>query len=77
MTNINMLKSLMAKRGYTSFTGDLMHILNISWTSASKKINNQLSFTQKEITTLANKLKMTGEEIKETFVDGADECESK
>ena len=61
----------MAKNGYSNFTSDLMTLLGISWTSASKKINNQQAFTQKEITTLADKLNMTADDIKNIFI-GAD-----
>lgn len=58
----------MAALGYTNFTSDLMNLLDISWTTASQKINNKSSFTQKEIAILTMKLGLTAEDIKEIFV---------
>lgn len=67
MTNVNLLKSKMAAVGYTDFTGDLMNMLALSWTSASQRLNNKAEFKQSEICILTTKLGLTGQDIKEIF----------
>lgn len=67
LTNINLLKSKMAALGYSNFTLDLMKLLDISWTSASQKINGKSEFKQSEIAILTLKLGLSGEEVKEIF----------
>ena len=70
MTNINLLKSKMAAAGYATFTRDLMILLGISWTAASQKLNSKANFSQKDISILTDKLKLTGDEVKEIFMSG-------
>lgn len=70
MTNINLLKSKMAAAGYTTFTHDMTILLEISWTAASQKLNGKANFSQKEISTLTDKLGLTGDEVKEIFMSG-------
>lgn len=68
MTDVNLLKSKMALFGDTNFVGCLAEILHISRTTASKKLNGNLSFTQPEITILTKKYGLSGDEIKNIFV---------
>lgn len=68
MTDINLLKSKMAAQGYSNFTTDLMTLLNISWTSASQKMNDKSNFSQSEIKILTSKLHLTGDDVKQIFV---------
>lgn len=70
MTNINLLKSKMAAAGYTTFTQDLMILLGVSWTTASQKLNSKANFSQKDISILIDKLGLTGDEVKEIFMNG-------
>lgn len=70
MTNINLLKSKMAAAGYTTFTQDLMILLGVSWTTASQKLNSKANFSQKDINILIDKLGLTGDEVKEIFMNG-------
>lgn len=74
MTNINLLKSKMAAAGYTTFTQDLMMLLEVSWTTASQKLNHKANFSQKEISVLTDKLGLTGDEVKEIFMSGDESC---
>lgn len=70
MTNIKLLKSKMILSGYTTFTTDLMNLLDISWTSASSKMNGKVDFTQKEISILTEKLNLNNDDLRLIFVDG-------
>lgn len=76
MTNLNLLKSKMALAGYSDFTTDLTKLLDISWGSASNKLNQKSDFNQKEIGILTNKLGLTGDDVKTIFANGADTVES-
>lgn len=68
MTDINLLRSKMAAQGYSNFTTDLMTLLDISWTSASQKMNDKSNFSQSEIKILTQKLHLSGDEVKQIFV---------
>lgn len=70
MTNINLLKSKMAAAGYTTFTQDLMNLLEVSWTTASQKLNHKGNFSQRDISILIDKLGLTGDDVKEIFMTG-------
>ena len=68
MTNTNLLKSKMAAAGYTTFTQDLMILLEVSWTTASQKLNHKANFSQRDISALVDKLGLTGDDVKEIFM---------
>lgn len=70
MTNVKLLKSKMALIGVSNFTTWLSETLEISMSSASAKINGEAPFKQSEIVILTVKLGLTGDEVKEIFVDG-------
>lgn len=72
LTNVNLLKSKMAAKGYTNFTSDLMILLDISWTAASQKMNDKSTFTQKEIIILTEKLNLSGDDVKQIFINGVE-----
>lgn len=72
MTNVNLLKSRLIALGYEDFTTAISEMLNISYSAASAKLNNKRGFKQSEITTLAVKLGLNGDELKEIFIDGAE-----
>ena len=68
MTNVNLLKSAMAKVGDTSFVECLMRLLEISRSSASNKLNGKAEFKQSEIKKIAEHYNLTPEDIKQIFV---------
>lgn len=68
MTDINLLKSKMILAGYDRPTSDLSKILSISYPSASLRLNDKRDFTQREIAILALKLGLTGDEVKQIFL---------
>lgn len=72
MTNVNLLKSKMVEFGDTDCVSKLATLLNVSRTTASKKLNGEKSFTQPEIAAIAAKYGFTAEDIKEIFVDGVE-----
>lgn len=71
MININLLKSKMALLGDTNFVQSIADTLNISRTTASKKLSGSSPFTNIEIAVLTKKYGLSGDEIKEIFA-GAD-----
>ena len=71
MANMNLLKSKMTLLGDTNFVGCIADVLNISRSTASKKLNGLSPFTDTEITLLTKKYGLSGEDLKEIFV-GAD-----
>ena len=71
MTNTNLLKSKMVAIGDENYVQCLADLLNISRTTASKKLNGLLQFTQQEIALIVLKYGLSDEEIKKIFV-GAD-----
>ena len=68
MTNVNLLKSAMAKQGETNFVACITKLLHVSRSTASKKLNGKADFTQSEIAKIAEHYKLTAENIKEIFV---------
>ena len=76
MTNVNLLKSRLIVLGYEDFTTAISEMLNISYSTASAKLNNKRGFKQSEISILAVKLGLNGDELKEIFVDGVNESDS-
>ena len=72
MTNVNLLKSKMVATGDTDYINKLAILLNVSRTTASKKLNGEKSFTQQEIAVIAAKYNLSAEDIKEIFVDGVE-----
>jgi hypothetical protein len=71
MANMNLLKSKMTLFGDMNFVQCLADLLNISRSTASKKLNGLSPFTDVEITVLTKRYGLSGEDIKEIFV-GAD-----
>ncbi len=67
MTNSLKLKGKIIENGFTitSFSKEL----NISKTTLSQKINNKIKFSQENIREISQKLNLTGEEIKEIFLN--------
>lgn len=68
MTNTNLLKSKMIANGDENFVGTLSNFLACSRTTASKKLNGELQFSQGEIAILADKYKLSADEIKQIFI---------
>lgn len=68
MTNTNLLKSKMAAYGDTDFVKCLAEILNMSRTTASKKLNGEKPFDQREIATLVHKYDISDSEMRQIFV---------
>ena len=67
MTNVNLLKSKMVAAGDTDYINKLATLLDVSRTTASKKLNGEKSFTQQEIAVIAAKYNLSAEDIKEIF----------
>lgn len=68
MTNTNLLKSKMAAYGDTDFVKCLAEILNMSRTTASKKLNGEKPFDQREIAALVHKYDISDSEMRQIFV---------
>ena len=68
MTNVNLLKAAMAKKGDLNFVACLAELLNIGRSTASKKLNGKAEFTQSEIVKIAEHYDLTAEDIKQIFV---------
>lgn len=66
----------MAAAGDTDFVKCLADRLNISRTTASKKLNGMSPFDQKEITILVLKYGISDSEIRDIFIDGVNESDS-
>lgn len=71
MTNSNLLKSKMIAAGDENFVQVIADILICSRTTASRKLNGELQFTQGEIAIIADRYNLTADEIKQIFI-GAD-----
>lgn len=71
MANMNLLKSKMTLLGDTNFVSCIAELLNISRSTASKKLSGLSPFTDVEIAILTKKYGLSGEDLKEIFV-GAD-----
>lgn len=68
VTNTNLLKSKMIASGDENFVQVLADLLVCSRTTASKKLNGLLQFTQGEISILADRYNLSAEEIKQIFI---------
>lgn len=68
MTNVNLLKSVMAKSGDLVFVDCLTKILSISRSTASNKLNGKSEFNQTEISKIAEHYHLTADEIKIIFL---------
>ena len=62
----------MVATGDTDYINKLAILLDVSRTTASKKLNGEKSFTQQEIALIAAKYNLSAEDIKEIFVDGVE-----
>ena len=62
----------MVATGDTDYINKLAILLDVSRTTASKKLNGEQSFTQQEIAVIAAKYNLSAEDIKEIFVDGVE-----
>lgn len=69
MTNENLLRSKMAAAGDRSMITKLSQLLHINRVTAGQKISGKSQFTQKEIEIIANHYDLTGDEIKEIFLN--------
>lgn len=70
MTNSNLLKAKMIAFGDEHFTNVLSDVLNISRTTASRKLNGLLDFTQSEINKLKSRYNLSAEDIDQIFYEG-------
>lgn len=70
MTDTNLLKSKMAAAGDVNFVGDLAELLDCCRQTASKLVNGENEFSQKQIKIFAEKYNLTAEDIKRIFVGG-------
>lgn len=68
--NARLLKAKMILYGDENFSECLAAILNITRQTASSKLNGITPFTQPEISTIAKHYQMTGDELREIFVEG-------
>lgn len=62
----------MIDKNRCDFTTYLSELLNISMSTAGKKLNGQSKFKQEEITFLIIEFDLDGEEVKQIFVIGDD-----
>lgn len=74
---MQLLKSKMVLYGDEDFSNCLADIIGTSRQTASAKLNGQSKFTQPEISLVAKRYNLTGEEIRKIFVEGDNEGESK
>lgn len=70
MTNSNLLKSKMIAAGDENFVKCLQDLLNLSRTTASKKLNGNALFDQNEITLLTNRYNLSDSDVREIFLGG-------
>ena len=68
MTDTNLLKSKMIAVGDEDFIKCIANYLVCSRTTASKKLNGEIEFTQGEIAILADRYKLTSDEINKIFI---------
>lgn len=68
MTNTNLLKSKMIAAGDENFVQAIADLLNCSRTTASKKLNGELQFSQSEIAVIADHYDLSADEIKQIFI---------
>ena len=67
MTNTNKLKAKIVENGLTMAM--LAEKTNMSKASMSQKINNKFSFSQSDIRAITELLELSGEEIREIFLN--------
>ena len=67
--NARLLKAKMILYGDENFSTCLASLLNITRQTASAKLNGITPFTQPEISTIAIHYQMTGDELREIFVE--------
>ena len=67
MTDTNKLKAKIIEKGFTITS--LAKELNLSKTTLSQKTNNKVKFSQVDIIKISEKLELTGEEIKDIFLN--------
>ena len=68
--NVALLKAKMILYGDENFSECLATILGVSRQTASAKLNCRTPFTQPEISTIAKHYQLTGDELREIFVEG-------
>ena len=68
--NARLLKAKMILYGDENFSTCLASLLDITRQTASSKLNGTTPFTQPEISTIAKHYQMTGDELREIFVEG-------
>lgn len=67
MTDTNLLKAKMVANGDEHFTNVLSDVLHISRTTASRKLNGSLDFTQSEINQLKVRYNLSADDIDTIF----------
>lgn len=67
MTDTNKLKAKIIENGFTITS--LAKVLNTSKPTLSQKINNKIRFSQTDIKKISEKLQLTGQEIKDIFLN--------
>lgn len=67
MTDTNKLKAKIVENGFTITS--LAKALNTSKTTLSQKTNNKIRFSQTDIKKISEKLQLTGQEIKDIFLN--------
>lgn len=75
--NAQLLKSKMVLHGDEDFSTCLADVIGTSRQTASAKLDGRSKFTQPEISLIVKRYNLTGEEIREIFVEGDNEDESK
>ena len=68
MTNTNLLKSKMIAAGDEDFVKCIAEYLVCSRTTASKKLNGEIQFTQGDIAVLTGRYGFTADKIKQIFI---------
>lgn len=67
MTDTNKLKAKIIEKGFTITS--LAKELKTSKTTLSQKINNKIKFSQLDMRKITEKLDLTGEDVKEIFLN--------
>lgn len=67
MTDTNKLKAKIIENGFTITS--FAKVINTSKPTLSQKINNKIKFSQENIRDISQKLNLTGEEIREIFLN--------
>jgi hypothetical protein len=69
MLNAKLLKSIMVANGDDSYVTALSKVIGVNRVTAGQKLNGKSQFTQKEISAVMNHYNLTGDEIKEIFLN--------